>query len=51
MVQVIPFLRNSTGIPTEIRTEMGAERAARQSVTRNTQSAPGWYRTEARDRR
>lgn len=51
MVQVIPFLRDSAEITAEIRAETEAERTARQSVTRNTQSTPGWYRTEARNRR
>ncbi|MBV7409686.1 DUF6065 family protein [Maritimibacter sp. DP1N21-5] len=51
LVQVIPFRRDSAGLPAEIRSETGAEKAARKSVTRNTQAAAGWYRTDARARR
>lgn len=51
MVQVIPFRRKTVELPTEIRQETDEERRIRQSVTRSTQAAAGWYRNEARARR
>lgn len=51
MVQVIPFRRDSAEIEAEIRAETTAERAERQRVLRNTKSAEGWYRTDARAKR
>lgn len=51
MVQVIPFRRDSAELPAEIRAERPDEAAERSTVTRNTRSTPGWYRTDARARR
>lgn len=48
MVQVIPFRRNATDLPAEIRAETEHEKATRKSIFRKTLSVSGWYRTEAR---
>lgn len=51
IVQVIPFRRDATLIEAEIRAEAAAEAAERAGILRNTQSAEGWYRSQARARR
>jgi hypothetical protein len=51
IVQVIPFLRESSEIAAEIRAETPDEAALRIKVLRQTQASPGWYRTDARAKR
>ncbi|MEP3280294.1 MAG: DUF6065 family protein [Stappiaceae bacterium] len=48
LVQIIPFKRNTTGLPGEIRTQSEPEAENRKRILRNTQAAPGWYRNTAR---
>lgn len=49
MVQVVPFRRDTP--EAVIRAETATEAAERRSVQRSTQTAQGWYRTEAREPR
>lgn len=51
IVQVIPFRRDATDLPAEIRPERADEAATRQSILRNTLAATGWYRQFARAKR
>lgn len=51
LVQVIPFRRDTTALPFEIRAERPAEAKARTRVFRNTIASQGWYRRFARAER
>ncbi|MCW5717211.1 MAG: hypothetical protein KIS68_05205 [Bauldia sp.] len=51
LVQVIPFRRDTTALPFEIRAERPAEAEARTKVFRNTIASQGWYRRFARAER
>ncbi len=48
LIQVIPFRRDATELPAEIRAETAAEADEREKVNRNTRAGTGWYRTDAR---
>ena len=48
MVQVIPFRRDATDLPAEIRAATPEEAEDETRITRLTRAATGWYRTEAR---
>lgn len=51
MVQVIPFKRQATDLPCEIRAERPEETQLRKKVLRNTLASSGWYRLFARAKR
>lgn len=48
LVQVIPFRRDATALPAEIRAERAEEGASRKRIFRNTLAGQGWYRRFAR---
>lgn len=48
LVQIIPFKREATHIPCEVRAEKSEEADAREKILRQTQSGEGWYRKVAR---
>lgn len=51
LVQVIPFRRDASALPFDIRAEVPAEAGERQRIFRNTLASPGWYRRFARAQR
>ena len=51
LVQVIPFLRETTHLAGEMRAETAQEAAMRERILSNTQAAEGWYRRMARAQR
>lgn len=51
MVQVIPFRRDETALPAEIRPESEEESETREKILRNTMASGGWYRKFARAKR
>ena len=50
IVQVIPFQRETTGLPASVRAE-SPERETRERILRNTVAGDGWYRLHARAKR
>jgi hypothetical protein len=48
LVQVIPFRREATHIPGEVRAERAEEAEERKRILRSTQAGEGWYRRVAR---
>ena len=51
IAQVIPFRRDSTALPAEIRAAPPEEHATARRILRSTRAAEGWYRLTARAKR
>ncbi len=51
IVQVIPFRREDSELPVEIRAESAAEAGTRTKILRNTTASQGWYRLFSRAQR
>ncbi|OHV82664.1 DUF6065 family protein [Rhizobium sp. LCM 4573] len=51
IVQIIPFRRETSDLPAEIRAENGQEEVVRKTIFRKTLASDGWYRKFARAQR